>query len=137
MNKYLIIGQAPPAVKQTLPYDTTMLYTMLDWCGISKEKAQSLFEFEAMTNEFPGYSKSGHAVPDLVKMRQHYDNCLYFKIQSSDGVIVLGNVAKNTLQKFGFEHAKVAYILHPSRRNYSRIMRERESITTAIHSVIK
>ena len=34
--KILIIGQAPAAVKQEVPYDTTYLYTMLEWIGISK-----------------------------------------------------------------------------------------------------
>ena len=39
-NKILIIGQAPPAVKQTVPYDTTMLYEMFAWVDISKEQAK-------------------------------------------------------------------------------------------------
>ena len=136
MNDYLIIGQAPPAVKQQVPYDTTMLYDMISWCGITKEQAQCMFEFEAMTDEFPGFGDSGHKVPSKVRMRQHYDNCLYFKAQHVKGVIVLGNVAKDALTEFGFHHDNVCYIIHPSKRNYARIMKQKEHIIQAIKSVL-
>lgn len=51
-TKIIIIGQAPPAVKQIVPYDTTLLYDMFSWVNISKEQAQELFEFEAMVDFF-------------------------------------------------------------------------------------
>jgi hypothetical protein len=136
MKDYLIIGQAPPAVKQSLPYDTTMLYEMLSWCGIRKDQAQDIFDFDAMTDKFPGFGKSGHKPPSLIEMRQHYDNCLYWKIESSKGVIVLGNVAKEALIKFGFDHTNSAFIIHPSRRNYARIMKDQGRITNVIKQVI-
>jgi hypothetical protein len=137
MNEYLIIGQAPPAVKQQVPYDTTMLYDMLAWCGISQMDAQSIFEFEAMTDEFPGFGQSGHKAPDKKRMRQYYDACLYFKGVQAKGVIVLGNVAKEALTEFGFQHDNICYIIHPSKRNYTRIIAEKEKITTAINSVLQ
>ena len=86
MKKILIIGQAPPAVKQDVPYDTTLLYVMLSWVGISKEKAQEIFDFEAMTDTFPGHSstRNGHAVPSYFVMEVYYNNILEEKIKTTE-----------------------------------------------------
>lgn len=51
-NKILIIGQAPPAVNQRVPYDTTLLYDIFEWVGIDKEQAQNMFDFDAVYNKF-------------------------------------------------------------------------------------
>lgn len=139
MKKILIIGQAPPAVKQGVPYDTTLLYVMLSWAGISKDIAQELFEFEAMTDKFPGFGTSGHSLPHKADMRRYFETILLNKIHRADKIIILGNVAKNALQDFGIERMgkPLYYIIHPSKRNYSKIMERREEIGTLLASLIK
>ena len=94
-QKILIIGQAPPAVKQATPYDTTMLYEILEWVGISKDSAQDLFDFDAVYNEFPGWENGKHRVPTKLEMEYHWDKVLETKVQLANKVILLGNVAKN------------------------------------------
>lgn len=138
--KILIIGQAPPAVTQTVPYDTTLLYDMLSWVGITKEQAQEIFEFEAMSNLFPGHGENGHLKPSNEIMRKHYDNVLEGKIQKSKRVLVLGKVAENALKDFGAfcsnEHENVVFMIHPSKRNYSSIMSNKESITIQLQALL-
>jgi uracil-DNA glycosylase len=135
--KILIIGQAPPLKTQSVPYDSTLLYTMLEWAGISKEKAQEMFEFEAITNEFPGLNKNnGHKAPSVRAMYHHWDSGLNKKVAAADKILILGEVAR----KFIFEKGRPLATLdkraicldHPSRRNYSRIMKNKESITETL-----
>jgi len=137
MEKILIIGQAPPLKSQAVPYDSTLLYTMLDWAGISKEQAQDMFDFEAVTSEFPGLNKSnGHKPPSLRSMYDHWDSGLHKKFCAADRVLILGEVAR----KFIFEKGrpittldkKVLCLDHPSRRNYSRIMKNKDLITETL-----
>lgn len=138
--KILIIGQAPPAVTQTLPYDTTLLYDMLSWVGITKEQAQDLFEFEAMSTAFPGHGENGHLKPSSQVMREHYDNVLTGKIQNSKRILVLGRVAENALKDFGAfcsnKHENVVFMIHPSKRNYSAIMSNKETITIQLQELL-
>ena len=138
--KILIIGQAPPAVTQILPYDTTLLYDMLSWVGITKEQAQDLFEFEAMSRIFPGHGDKGHLKPSSEVMREHYDNVLTGKIQKSKRILVLGRVAENALKDFGAfcsnEHENVVFMIHPSKRNYSKIMTNKYLITTQLKELM-
>ena len=140
-NKILIIGQAPPAVKQEFPYDTTLLYEMLGWVGISKEQAQDMFEFEAMTDKFPGHGPNGHLKPTLKEMQHHLDTTLNRKIINSDKMIVLGNVAKEallTLTPYGMRKTDpVLFLIHPSKRNYSKIMAQKEQITEQLTNLLK
>lgn len=134
--KILIIGQAPPAVDQKVPYDTTLLYTMLSWVGVTKEQAQEMFEFEAVSNKFPGKNaKGGHLKPSKVDMDDHWEVSLKNKVLSSLKVIILGRVAAEYLflQTQGWATAiEVLELPHPSRRNYSLIMGKKEQITEAL-----
>ena len=138
--KILIIGQAPPAVTQILPYDTTLLYDMLSWVGITKEQAQDLFEFEAMSRIFPGHGDNGHLKPDISVMREHYDHVLREKIQTSKKILVLGKVAENALKEFGAfcssEHENITFMIHPSKRNYSTIMTNKYLITKQLKELM-
>lgn len=132
MNKILIIGQAPPAVKQSVPYDTTMLYEILEWVGISKDSAQDLFEFDAVYNEFPGWENGKHRVPTKLEMEYHWDEVLETKVQLADKVILLGNVAKNFINskpKTWSCNTEFLELIHPSRLNYNRIIQDKEKIT--------
>jgi len=135
MKKILIIGQAPPLKEQKIPYDSTLLYTILEWVGISKEQAQDTFEFEAVSNEFPGLNKNnGHKLPSVGDMCIHWHTTLHKKFAEADKVLILGEVAR----KFIFARMRPRTTLtqrtycmdHPSRRNYSRIMASKESIIT-------
>ncbi len=140
MNKILIIGQAPPAVKQEFPYDTTLLYDILGWVGISKEQAQEMFEFEAMTDKFPGHGVNGHLKPSKAEMLRYYFAVLSNKIATAKRVIVLGNVAAEALIDFGafieYPSHHVFYMIHPSKRNYSKIMAQKENLTKTLDKFI-
>lgn len=141
MGKILIIGQAPPAVKQIVPYDTTLLYEILYWVNISKEQAQEIFEFEAMVNTFPGRTENGHKAPDKHSMHRHYKYFLIPKIQQASKVILLGNVAKENCTEFGIYAIKgagnILCLPHPSRRNYSLIMKNKDSITNKLKQFLQ
>ena len=134
--KLLIIGQAPAAVKQEVPYDTTYLYTMLEWVGISKEKAQEMFEFEAMTDKFPGHGVNGHKIPSQEEMKDYLDRVLGDKIKNSDKIIVLGNVAKYNLDYTYLENKQVVYLMHPSKRNHNLIFKNKDEIINKLKSLL-
>lgn len=136
MNKILIIGQAPAAQLQIVPYDTTMLYEMLSWVGISKEQAQEMFEFEAVCDLFPGYGENGHNKPTLEQMENHWNNSLRDKLWMAQKVIVLGNVAKEYIQSKTTKKTML-FIIHPSRRNYSKIMAKKEELINQLKDFIK
>lgn len=143
MNKILIIGQAPPAVKQELPYDTTMLYDWLSECGISKEGAQSLFIFEAMTNTFPGFnSTGGHSKPSINEMDAHMVKVLIPLMKGCKKVICLGNVPKdyfNATSEYIQHHCgkvSVCFLIHPSKRNYSLYQKNKEQIIAKLKAFI-
>lgn len=139
--KILIIGQAPPAVKQAVPYDTTMLYDMLSWVGINKERAQELFDFEAISNKFPGFDdKGGHKKPSKEDCQKHWEETLLHKVLESNRIIVLGNVARDYFNEktknFNQNKTIVFTMLHPSKRNYSKIMAQKEFITNQLKQAI-
>lgn len=127
----MILGQAPPAVKQSVPYDTTMLYDWLELVGISKEDAQKQFIFEAVYDKFPGYDdKGGHKKPTFVQFKEYWSRSLEDTFNSCDKVIVLGAVAFNMLRlhfdvnmnkdfcECGNLNGKpFLYLPHPSKRN--------------------
>lgn len=133
--KILVIGQAPPYVNQTVPYDTTLLYTMLEWVGITKESAQDIFEFDAIYNKFPGFDSSGgHLKPSKEQMDLYWEE-LEVKIQGSNKVLVLGNIAKEYLDskpKTWSCNLEFVYLIHPSKRNFSRIMENKRLITNEL-----
>lgn len=136
----LIIGQAPPAVKQALPYDTTMLYDWFDLCGISKDKAQNMFEFDAMVGEFTGYDSSGHRKPNEQEMSVHYQDVLVDKILKAEKIILLGNVPKQFFKEsvlFEFwEGKKFLTLIHPSRRNTSIYLANKDKIIKQLKTFI-
>ena len=140
MGKILVIGQAPPAVKQTIPYDTTLLYEMLSWVGISKEQAQDIFEWEAMTNKFPGFGETGHKPPTKEEMKSHYRNRLRAKIIDAEKIILLGAVAKENCKEFGLwllkDSKNVLCLIHPSKRNYSAIMEDKINIESKLRDFL-
>jgi uracil-DNA glycosylase len=142
MSKILIIGQAPPAQEQKVPYDTTMLYEWLEECGISKEQAQEMFEFEAVSANFPGKAKGGgHKVPSTADMLLHYHQVLSEKILNSKKIIVLGNVAKHFLENdtpsWRSRTQPILYLMHPSRMNYERYHSNRNKILDPLREFLK
>lgn len=132
MAKILIIGQAPGIRAQTVPYDTTLLYTILEWVGIGKGQAQGLFEFEALSNEFPGlYKKGHHAKPSKESIQKHWIETLEAKVQGSEKVWLLGNFVSDYFKKLPKTwscNLEILETYHPSRRNYSKIMAQKETI---------
>lgn len=140
MSKILIIGQALPQVPQQYPYDTTMLYNWLSEIGIAKEQAQDMFEFEAVFNEFTGIDKNGgHLKPSREQMISHWDNTLETKVILADKVWVLGNVAKDFIDKRPKTwscNTEWLYTMHPSTRNYYQFSLNKEQILGKINSFI-
>lgn len=131
--KILVIGQAPPAVKQGVPYDTTMLYDWLAELGITKEKAQSLFEWEAVIDEFPGFNfLGGHKIPTKKQMDEYWDRKLREKAKQADKIWILGTVAYDYLKEkvpiSGIFKPLTLFTMHPSKRNWSSYQRTKDSL---------
>lgn len=125
MNKILIIGQAPPAKAQQVPYDSTMLYEWLNEVGITKDKAQEMFEFEALVDTFPGKGKNGHFAPKKADIDEYWQCTLKAKVLQADKVWLLGRLANAYVSKkvenmLIFDEIKTQKYLctmHPSKRN--------------------
>ena len=136
--RILVIGQAPPSHKQQIPYDSTMLYDWLNEIGINKEKAQEMFDWEAIYDKFPGFAWGGHAIPTKEQMDRHWE-VLEPKIQAADKVWVLGNVARDYIESkdrtWGC-NVEFLYTMHPSRRNFSLYQKSKTSILNKIASFI-
>lgn len=140
MGKTLIIGQAPPAVAQGVPYDTTMLYDWLNEIGVSKDEAQNLFDFDAVYDQFPGFdSTGGHKKPSKEQMDEYWERSLEMKIILSDRVILLGNVARDyfySKEKKYSCNLEVYELIHPSKRNYSLYNKNKETILETLKKSI-
>lgn len=138
-KKILIIGQALPAVKQKLPYDTTMLYEWLHEVNISKEDAQNIFEFDAVYGgEFLGYDdKGGHLKPSTAQKDHYWREVLNNKVNQADKLWILGRVADDYLKGLGaYEGKEVIVTIHPSRRNYSLYSKQKKQILNKITTLL-
>lgn len=136
-DKILIIGQAPPYQNQDVPYDTTMLYEWLEEVGISKEKAQNIFYFDAVYDKFPGFSKSGsHLRPTEEQMEDYWRRELRGRVDECKSILVLGACARDFLLKKKIDKP-VEFIVHPSNRNRSIYIRRKIEILTKINNLIK
>ncbi len=148
MKKILIIGQAPPAQSQAVPYDSTLLYDILSWVGITIDQAQMLFDFDALSDVFPGFDdKGGHKKPSKDDMDRHYAATLEKKIVDADKIILLGMEAKKLFPQIGTHgiyadnghHGKksLLFLPHPSKRNYSLIMNRKSLFTVLLKDFLK
>lgn len=136
MAKILVIGQAPPIQHQQYPYDTTLWYDWLFGAGITKEQSVDIFTYNAVFDKFPGKTRAGgHKAPLKDQKVQHYNNSLRAEIQQHDKIIVLGNVASDFLKE-RILGKQVLHLIHPSRRNYSRIKPHREEIINSLKNFI-
>lgn len=136
MNKILIIGQAPPAVIQKLPYDTTMLYEWFEEIGISKEQSQEKFVFDALTDKFPGYlPNGGHKKPSWEMFVEYWICSLRYKVESCKSIIVLGSVAKEYLSYMKIDKPLI-FLIHPSKRNYHIYKNNKEYILQELRKII-
>lgn len=140
--KILVIGQAPPANKQALPYDTTMLYDwILEASGITMWGAQMFFHFEAIYNEFPGFdANGGHLKPSKEQMDKHWTDTLETKVQLAEKVWVLGNVARDyiaTKPKTWGCTTEWLYTMHPSKRNLYSFNQNKERILNDIKTFLQ
>lgn len=139
-DKILIIGQAPPAVKQSIPYDTTMLYETLSWVNISVDDAQNMFDFDAVYDKFPGYNAKGHITPTQEQMEEYWSRSLRQKVINSQKIIVFGKVAENFIRgilPFGITQSRWLFMMHPSRINYFRIKQNQDIITGQLERFLK
>lgn len=138
--KILIIGQAPSAQKQELPYDTTLLYEMFSWVGISKEESQILCDFDAVSNIFPGSKDGSHLRPKKSDMDAHWENQLEDKVIMAEKVLLLGAVARDYFYSKPKRYScnlEIYEMIHPSRRNYARIMAQKENIIQTLNKLFK
>ena len=138
-TKVLIIGQAPPNVSQKYPYDTTQLYDWLSEIGVSKERAQEIFEFDAVYDRFPGFdSNGGHLKPTKEQMDEYWERGLKNKARNSKTIILLGNVARDYFNlKNTPTDVKVYNLIHPSKRNISIYNKNKDSILSILREAIK
>jgi len=135
-TKIIVIGQAPPAVTQSYPYDTTMLYSWFEELSISKQEAQNIFEFDAVYDQFPGYDKNGgHNKPSLEQMEDYWNRGLKEKIEKSKSILVLGGVARDFIKTKQIDKRAV-FTIHPSKRNYSLYNKNKENILNQIKSLL-
>lgn len=136
-NKILIIGQAPPYVKQGVPYDTTMLYEWLAEVNIGKEQAQGMFIFDAVYDKFPGFDTTGgHLKPSKEQMDEYWNRSLFEKIKSAKRVIILGNVAKDYILSKDIKNITYYFLPHPSKRNFSLYQKNKEQILSTLKEAV-
>lgn len=136
MDKILIIGQAPPAQQQLLPYDTTMLYTWFEQLGINKKDALDMFLFDAVYDKFPGYdANGGHLKPNKKQMEDYWNRELKSKTDNCKAVLVLGSCARDFIKTKDIDKP-IAFIIHPSKRNYSIYIKNKDSILNSISNLI-
>ena len=135
-NKILIIGQAPPAQEQELPYDTTMLYDWLAECGISKEQAQELFTFSSVSGTLRGVKNGAHMLPLKSEKEQHYKVVLQPLMLQHEKYILLGNVAHDFIATKTTVNEKYLVLIHPSRRNYSLYIKNKAEIINSLKNFI-
>lgn len=84
----LIIGQAPPKKNYEIPFLQTRLYKWLEEVGITMTEAQTIFEFDALVNTFPGKTNKGHRIPSEIAIAQCQPR-LIKKINSNNFKIVI------------------------------------------------
>lgn len=113
-----MIGQAPPAQEQEIPYDTTMMYEWLQELGITKEQAQDMFEWDAVYDMFTGYNWSGnHKTPTQQQMNDYWERGLKEKVEKADKIWTLGRVAEDFLIDKIDDTKEWYSTMHPSTRN--------------------
>ena len=120
--KILIIGQAPPAVEQSVPYDTTMLYQIFQDANIdiTKENALERCTFAAVYDKFPGRDENGgHKAPTKKQMQDAWFRYLKAEVESHDKVLVFGKVAEDFIKSILWRLNKFHFFPHPSYRNHS------------------
>jgi len=136
MDKILIIGQAPPANKQLMPYDSTMLYEWLERVGVSKNDALDIFHFDAVYDKFPGYnSNGGHLKPTEKQMDDYWERELRQRVNDCKSILVLGACARDYLKTKNIDKP-ITFTIHPSKRNYSLYLKNKESILNEIKTLI-
>lgn len=137
MDKILIIGQAPPAQKQLLPYDTTMLYDWFEQLGISKNDALDIFLFDAVYDKFPGFnSNGGHLKPNEKQMEDYWQRELKSKVDNCKSILVLGACARDFIRTKSIDKP-IAFVIHPSKRNYNIYTKNKDSILKRISNLVQ
>lgn len=133
-NKILIIGQAPPAQAQKVPYDTTMLYDWLALAGseINKNNANDRCDFFAVCDVFTGFGDGGHLPPNLQQMTECYERYLRQQIAMHQRIWIVGAVAKKFLQDKIPSDKTILHTIHPSKRCYNHFMLNKDSIISQI-----
>lgn len=138
--KILIIGQAPSAKEQTVPYDSTMLYDWLIEVGIDKQQAQDMFDFDAVYDKFTGHDKKGgHLKPTNAQMLDYWNRELREKIFNAEKIILLGNVSRDFFRHMtpmDMPTAEVIELIHPSKRNYSIYKATKPEILRKLKQII-
>lgn len=135
--KILVIGQAPPAVKQVLPYDTTMFYDWIGELGIKKEDAWKHFEFDAVYDQFPGKDSKGHKKPTEEQMEEYWNRALKEKVKAHKRILILGTVAWLFLgNKPEMKDKNVAATIHPSKFNHQRYNDNKQQVLNEIKSLL-
>lgn len=137
-TKILIVGQAPANQKQQYPYDTTQLYNWLTEIGVTKEKAQELFIFDAVYDKFPGFdSKGGHLKPTKEQMDEYWSRSLSKTVDSVDKILLLGNVSKSYFAGKEIKNKEIYTLIHPSTRNIGIYNKNKDYILNVLKKIVK
>lgn len=70
-KKAIIIGQAPAENHYELPFGRTRLYKWFAEIGFDAMKMTSVFDFDALTDKFPGKNKTGHNQPSENEIKMY------------------------------------------------------------------
>lgn len=76
MVEALFIGQAPPRIKDEIPFGRTQLYRWLATVGISQEEALRDFAYTALVPVFPGMKGRSHRPPNADEILAHRSELL-------------------------------------------------------------
>ncbi len=84
----LFIGQAPPEKNYEIPFAKTRLYHWLLNVGITQKEVLDIFDFEALSDVFPGKSDKGHKAPTSAAIKK-YIPTIISKINRNDYKLIV------------------------------------------------
>lgn len=88
------IGQAPPRIPQSIPFERTRLWEWLSWIGISQEQALREFAFTAMAKDYPGSRNGAQLPPTPIAMAEHLPFIMdLIKTEKLRVIVPVGTVA--------------------------------------------
>ncbi len=105
------------------------------------KNVREMFDFDAIIGHFPGHNVCGHKLPTKKEHEKYLLLGLQKKIWKANKIWLLGKVAFNYITEEQVKHRliykHVLSTIHPSKRNYHRIMADKERIAEKIKAFIE